>query len=61
MKNVFLYNVCEQQVQNIQANVDLLSLLRNNEQDILAIIEKLRNIEYFNSLITSAKKIQTSS
>jgi len=61
MKNVFLYNVCEQQVQNIQANVDLLALLRNNEQDILAIIEKLRNIEYFNSLITSAKKIQTSS
>ncbi len=40
----------------MQTNVDLLTILRNNEQDILTIIEKCRNIEYFDSLITSAKK-----
>lgn len=40
----------------MQTNADLLVLLRNDEQDILAIVEKCRDIEYFNSLITSAKK-----
>ncbi|WP_342479073.1 nucleotidyltransferase family protein [Paenibacillus sp. FSL H7-0350] len=40
----------------MQANIDLLTLLRNNQQDVRAIIEKCHNIEYFNSLITCAKK-----
>lgn len=40
----------------MQTKVDLLALLRNNEQDILVIVKKCRDIEYFNSLITTAKK-----